>query len=108
MSFLLFISAWVGHAALLIFLLSRWYALPLPKILLRGFRAFVALAILGGAVWLWTIFGFDGIQAWRSGPALAVHLSICWIIGLGMVPLLTVFRLLRRQPQPLLSNHTRT
>src|SRR5262249_26213729 len=108
MNFLLFVGAWLGHAALLVFLLSRLYALPLPRKMLSGFRAFVALAVVGGPLWFCTVFGFDLVQAWRSGPALAVYLSMCWIIGFMVVPGLTLYRLLRKRPQALLSNHTRT
>jgi predicted MPP superfamily phosphohydrolase len=108
MSFLLFVGACMGHAALLVFLLSRWYALPLPRKMLSGFRAFVAVAVVGGPLWFWAVFGFDLVQAWRSGPVLAVYLLMCWIIGFMVVPGLTLYRLLRKRPQALLSNHTRT
>jgi predicted MPP superfamily phosphohydrolase len=108
MNFILFLGACVGHTAMLVFLLSRWYALPLPRKLLSGFRALVALAVVGVPLWLWAVFGMDLVQAWRSGPALAVYLSACWIIGLGVIPGLTILRLLRKKPQALLSNHTRT
>jgi uncharacterized protein len=108
MNFLLFIGACVGHVALLIFLLSRWYALPLPRMMLRGFRALVAVAIAVGPPWLLTVFGLDVVHAWRSGPVMAIYLSTCWIIGLGIVPSLTIYRLLRKRPQALLGNHTRT
>src|SRR5258708_19987217 len=108
MNFFLFVGACLGHAALLVFLLSRWYALPLPRLMLSGFRAFVALATVIGPVWLWILFGFDVMQAWHSGPVLAIYLSTCWIIGLGIVPSLTIIRLLRKRPQALVSNHTRT
>src|SRR5713101_3084625 len=108
MNFLLFVGACVGHVALLVFLLSRWYALPLPRMMLRGFRALVAVAIAGGPLWLLAVYGLDVVHAWRSGPALAVYLSMCWIIGLGIVPGQTIIRLLRRRPQALLNNHTRT
>jgi predicted MPP superfamily phosphohydrolase len=116
MSFLLFVSACVGHTAFLVFLLSRWYALPLPRIMLRGFRAFVALAIVGGPLWLvasgqWPVA--SGARANFSSLAtshwpLATYLLVCWVIGLGIVPSLVTFRLLQKQPQALLSNHTRT
>lgn len=108
MNFFLFCGAWVGHTALLVSLLNRWYALPLPRITLSGFRALVALAIVGGPIWMWTYFGFDVIRAWRSEPALTAYLTICWTIGLVFVPGLTLLSQLRRQPQALLSNHTRT
>ena len=108
MNFFLFVGACLGHAALLVFLLSRWYALPLPRLMLSGFRAFVALATVGGPLWFWILFGFDVMQAWHSGPVLAIYLSTCWIIGLGIVPSLTIIRLLRKRPQALVSNHTRT
>jgi len=108
MNFLLFVGACVGHTALLVFLLSRWYALPLPRKMLSGFRALVALAVVGGPLWLCIAFGLDVVHAWRSGPALAAYLSMCWIIGLAVVPGVTILRLLRKRPQALLSNHTHT
>src|SRR5260370_25975631 len=108
MNFFLFVGACLGHAALLVVLLRRWYALPLPRLMLSAVRAFVALATVVGAVWLWILFGFDVMQAWHSGPVLAIYLSTCWIIGLGIVPSLTIIRLLRKRPQALVSNHTRT
>src|SRR5436853_5814034 len=108
MNSLLFVGACLGHTALMASLLSRWYALPLPRLMLSGARALVALTTIGGPLWLWMLFGFDVVQAWRSGPALALYLSICWIIGLGIVPGLTILRLLQKRPLSLLSNHTRT
>src|ERR1700757_4654175 len=108
MNFFLFLGACLGHTALLAFLLSRWYALPLPRLMLSGARALAALATIAGPLWLWILFRFDVAQAWRSGPALGLYLSMCWIIGLGVVPGLTIIRLLKKQPRLLLSNHTRT
>ncbi len=108
MNFFLFCGACMGHAALWIFLLNRWYALPLPRITLSGFRALVALCLLGCPIWLWSVFGFDVSRAWHSGSALATYLVICWIIGLALVPGLTLFRWMQNRPRAVLSNHTRT
>jgi uncharacterized protein len=108
MNFFLFLGACLGHTALLAFLLSRWYALPLPRLMLSGARALAALATIAGPLWLWILFRFDVAQAWRSGPLLTVYLSMCWIIGLGVVPGLTIIRLLKKQSHLLLGNHTRT
>jgi predicted MPP superfamily phosphohydrolase len=57
---------------------------------------------------LWSVFGFDVSKAWQSGSALAICLMICLIIGLGIVPGLTLFRLMKKRPRAVLSNHTRT
>jgi uncharacterized protein len=108
MNALLFFAACLGNLALLVFALNRAYALALPRKLLSGIRALVALGIVGFPAWLWMAFGFEVDRAWREEPLLRVYLSICWIIGLAWAPALTLTRLLRRRPKTLLSNHTRT
>jgi predicted MPP superfamily phosphohydrolase len=108
MNFILFCGAWVGHMAVLVFMLNRWYALPLPRLMLSGFRAFVALLIVAFPIWSWTAFDLDMRLAWQSSWSGAVYLTICWIFGLGLVPGLTMVRLLKKRPQVILSNHTRT
>jgi uncharacterized protein len=108
MNFILFCGAWIGHMALLAFLLNRWYALPLPRLMLSGFRALVAVLMVAFPIWLWAAFHFHMRLAWQSGWPPAIYLTICWIIGLGFVPGLTMVRLLKNRPRALLSNHTRT
>ena len=108
MQFFLFFGAWLGHMGLLVFSLNRAYALPLPRKLLSGYRALVALGIVGLPAWFWMSFGFDVNLAWRSHSVLAIYLTICWILGLGFIPGLTVVRLLRKRSRALLSNHTHT
>src|SRR5438046_10186665 len=108
MNLLLFVGACMGHTALLVFLLSRWYALPLPRKMLSGFRALVALADVGGPLWLCIAFGLDVVHAWRSGPALAAYLSMCWIIGLAVVPAVTVWRLVRKRQQAIIIRRQRS
>src|SRR5438552_10058738 len=66
MNFILFCGAWLGHMALLVFVLNRWYALPLPRLMLSGFRALVALLILAFPIWLWMAIGFNTNLAWQS------------------------------------------
>ena len=107
MNFILFCGAWLGHMALLVFILNRWYALPLPRLMLSGFRALVALSILAFPIWLWAAFGFHMTLARQSSWPAAIYLTICWIIGLGLVPGMTMIRLLRKRPHALVSNHTR-
>jgi hypothetical protein len=108
MNFILFCGAWVGHMALLVFMLNRWYALALPRLTLSGFRAFVALSILAFPIWMWAAFGFHMSLAWQSNWPAAIYLTVCWITGLGLVPGLTLSRWLKKRPRVLLSNHTRT
>jgi predicted MPP superfamily phosphohydrolase len=76
--------------------------------MLSGFRAAVALGILGSPILLGYGFGFDMSRAWNFVPPLTIYLAICWIIGFGIVPGLTILRLLKKRPLALLSNHTRT
>jgi predicted MPP superfamily phosphohydrolase len=108
MNFFFYCGVCLGHTALLVFLLNRWYALPLPRLMLSGFRATVGASVLAGPIWLWSRFGFDIGQAWDFGPALDIYLKICLVIGFGLLPGLTIWRLVRRRPALVLSNHTRT
>jgi predicted MPP superfamily phosphohydrolase len=111
---LLFLGACAGHTALLVFALNWLYGQALPHRLLHLLRPLHALLVLAGPVLFWLVYGVDLIQAlapppeWGWRAVLWPYLVVCWVLGCGVVPAITVGRLLRRRPASLLSNHTQT
>ncbi|HEV3263827.1 MAG TPA: metallophosphoesterase [Gemmataceae bacterium] len=111
---LLFAGACTGHAVLCVAGLNWLFGQALPRWLLKAIRGLDSLLILSGPVVFWATFGFDLTPArllhqetaWRT--ALAAYGLLCWATGFGMLPVVTIRRLLRRQPAALLSNHTNT
>jgi len=109
---LLFAGACTGHAVLCVAGLNRLYGLALPRRLLKAMRGLDGLLILAGPVVFWGVWGFDlsrglGLYAegaWRT--ALAGYALFCCVAGFGVLPAVTLRRLLRRRPAALLSNHT--
>jgi predicted MPP superfamily phosphohydrolase len=110
---LLFLGAWVGHAALLVASLNWWYAQPLRRPVLHALKR---LYVFLGAVFpvaLWLAAGLDLAALWPGGVdpgwrvALFAYLLLCWAVTFVALPALTVFRLVRGKPAVLLSNHTR-
>ena len=107
---LLFVGACAGHAALLLAGLNWLYAQPLPHRLLSYTRKGDALLILAGPLLFAFLFG---VQHWLSldperSPALGVaftaYLVLCCGIGYGVVPVVTLRRLLRREPAAVLEH----
>jgi predicted MPP superfamily phosphohydrolase len=111
---LLLLGACAGHTALLVFALNWLYGQALPHRLLHLLRPVHGLLVLAGPVLFWLVYGVDLTQAlappaegsWQA--VLWPYLVVCWVLGCGVVPAITVGRLLRRRPASLLSNHTQT
>lgn len=101
-----------GHIELLVMLVNRLYALPLPNWLLRPVRHLHDAVLLGSpVVWLWCL-GLGGPRLLVGGnwsdvkPAWIGYLALC---GLGTACLVVSalgFRF-RRPPRAELSNHSR-
>ena len=113
---LAFFFCWIGHACVWTSILNHLYGRSLPKILLRWWRHFTALILLAFPVLLWSAknpdaptysIGGDQLNGlW--GRIVLVYAAICLIFGAVIFPIITVFRLLRKQPPSLLAETTRT
>src|ERR1700693_395613 len=107
---LLFLGAWVGHTAVLVFSLNSIFGRPLPRRIQKTIRLVLGLFFVAGPVVLWLAFGFNlavglpSLLGNLGGDLFAVYVLLCCVLGLGVVPGLTVYRLLRPRPTVLLSN----
>lgn len=113
-SLFLYLAAVAGHFSLVLLSMNWWHSQPLPRRLLKLFRPLHAFIGLLVPVLFGLTYGPDVLAQWRLpagslwGNVLAAYLLLCWLVGLGLLPLVTAFRLFRPSPTPLLSNHTRT
>jgi predicted MPP superfamily phosphohydrolase len=108
---MLFLGACLGHAVLMISALNCLYGLALPHKLLSVTRKLDGLVVLAGPVVFWFAFGFHleaGTEAARHHPLVYSYFMVCWVLGLGVFPVVTVLRLLRRPPAALVTNDTQT
>jgi uncharacterized protein len=108
---MLFVAAVVGHLAILSVGLNIWYGHPLPKLFLSFMRKLHTLLVPVGPVVFYLLYGFDPASAWEPPPPgwhvlPAVYILSCIVVGLGVLPIVTLLRVLRRQPAAVLSNHT--
>ena len=97
------VGAWVGHAYLLTGLLNGLYGQPYPKRFLKSCRLAVGLLILGFPL-LYFVPTFSPILAVFPN----IYVGICTIVGLGVFPGLTLYRVLRPRPTAVRSEHTET
>src|SRR5262249_10218624 len=110
----LFLAACLGHAALWIYCLNWIYALPLPRKLQKAMRLMDGVLIWAGPAAVALVYGWRLTEAlaqtsfseWHS--LLVAYVSVCWVVGLGILPVVTLRRGLRRPPALLLGNHTKT
>lgn len=107
---LLFGGACLGHAVLMIAALNCIYGTALPHKLLSVTRKLDGVVVLGGPVVFWLTFGL-GFQprpgtaaAVAQAPLLSSYVLVCWFLGFGVFPLVTVLRLSRRTPAALERN----
>src|SRR5262249_30640562 len=113
-SLLLWAGACAGHAAVLVFGLNWMYAFPLPRLLLKAARRVDFLLILASPLLFWFACGLHhgaGVEVDFSSPggaAVGGYVVLCWVLGLGVVPVITLARLLRKRPAALLGDHTHT
>lgn len=110
---LLLLAACVGNTAVFVFTLNWIYGHALPRPLLKSIRKVYGLLIVGVPVLFAFVWGFDLarlLDAFPSRPAemiLAAYLAGCVLVGLVVVPAITLQRRLRRPPGVLASNHTK-
>jgi predicted MPP superfamily phosphohydrolase len=103
----------VGHGAILLCFINYWYGQHLPRALLNVVLKLGILSYPVALLVFWLVFGFDvrGATAfdnelsWRT--VSAGYFVLCCVVAFGVLPLLTLRRLLHR-PAALVSNHTRS
>src|SRR5205823_3701682 len=110
---LLFLGECVGHVALLVFGLNWLYGTALPEGFLKRMRLANWFLAAIGPLGFWLAFGFDLPDAWlqssdTSLPLASGYALLCSVLGLVILPAITLQRCLRRPPPALLSNHTQT
>jgi predicted MPP superfamily phosphohydrolase len=91
--------------------LNCLYGTALPHKLLSITRKLDGLVVLAGPVVFWFAFGLHlegGTAASDHHPLVWAYFMVCWVLGLGVFPLVTVLRLARRTPAALLKNDTLT
>lgn len=96
---LLFASVCLGQAGLFIFTLNCLHGCALPRRVLREIRHLLFLLILTTPLLVWWVHGFD-VQAESAWWPLA---ALCGVLGLAVLPAITLQRLLRRRPATLQS-----
>ena len=113
-SVILFAAACLGHVALCVYSHNWWYAQVLPEGVGKVIRLGHALAIVAFPPLLWWFMGLDllrGMEAAGQGTGqtlLTLYLGVCLVVGLAVFPVITILRLLRRQPALLVGNQART
>jgi predicted MPP superfamily phosphohydrolase len=106
-------AACIGHIALCTVVLNVLYGRPWPRSLLHGVRLMLAVtAVAGPVVFLW-VFGWDLTRGWHADEGgwqtlLLLYALVCWIVGLFVFPLVTCYRIFRKQPAAVLDNHAHT
>ncbi len=110
---LLLLGALAGHLAILSVSLNIWYGHPLPKTFLSLMRKLHTLLVVAGPVAFVLGYGLDPFAVWQPMPTgwmvlPALYLLSCWVVGLGVLPVITAIRLMSQRPAALLSNHTET
>jgi hypothetical protein len=80
---------WLGHACIMMAILNRVYALPLPKKFLKPFRLLIGLLIFTFP------FCFHLLEeTWIT----RVYRGCCLGVAAGVLPIETIRRLLRKTP----------
>src|SRR5437879_6398735 len=98
---LLFLGVCLGQAGLFIFTLNWLHGCALPRRLLREFRHLLFLLIVATPLLVWFVHGFDifgdspGVR-WQAPSRL--YAAFCGVLGLLVLPLITLMRFLRRPP----------
>jgi predicted MPP superfamily phosphohydrolase len=108
-SLIVFVGACLGHTALLVYFINRFYSLPLPRKVLSNTRRLDGYTALAGYV----LFGWafvlgrlrDFYPPWDD--VVFGYALLCCLLGYGVLPVLLLKRVLARQPAALLANHTR-
>src|SRR5439155_21343392 len=102
-----FLGVCVGHTALLTLSINWWYSIALPSRFLSCMRlAHGGLVLLGlvafTRVYLFPTSAHGVLSLGAFGQSVAdAYALVCGLIGLGYVPLLTLWRVRRGQPAAL-------
>lgn len=110
--YVLFLGASVGNFSLMVFGLNWFYGTRLSREFLRVWRWLHALFVLLIPFLFAREFGLDLASFGTAFPAglpqgiLAVYAVVCALVGLLVVPAITLRRCLRKPPPVLTGNHT--
>jgi predicted MPP superfamily phosphohydrolase len=114
LGWILLFGAAVGHTAICTWALNNIYGRALPHRVLSLARKLAALLVVAGVGLFALVLGPEVVRGaafpWRERgyDVLGVYAPACCCVGLGIVPAVTLRRLLRRRPAALHSNHTWT
>jgi predicted MPP superfamily phosphohydrolase len=93
---------------------NSWYGLPLPKRAGDVAHALHGLLVVAFPFALWVMGGWDPRQLFRFSadpsweqPAAAGYVALCWGAGFVALPVLTLQRLLRREPPAVVESRSR-
>jgi hypothetical protein len=104
LDFFLFVAAVVGHGYLLTIALNVLYSRPLHKTFLKAHRLLTAMLIVGGPLAYLLGVGFvvphvlDGVRRVAADAWLAGYITFVLAIAFVVLPLVTIARLMRRDP----------
>jgi predicted MPP superfamily phosphohydrolase len=108
---LLFAGAALGNLGLLVACHNWCYGLALPRYSGKVIHVVHGLLILAGPIAFWCAFGFDVLAPFSHSPAwhhvIAGYLVLCWLIGFGLLPWITVRRWGRGEPAVVLAVRSR-
>jgi predicted MPP superfamily phosphohydrolase len=114
LSLLWFFGIAVGHVAILCYSNNWWFSHPYPRRIMTGIRLLHGLLVVLGLAavgWLYLAY-WSTPQEWLAPSAgrsvVAAYALACTVVGLGVVPAVTIGRNLRRRSASLLANHTHT
>ena len=104
----------IGHTAIWTLSVNCWYSFALPRRFLSCLRyAHGGFVVLGLMMFAWAYFDASSLAdtlsfGFVAQTAAQAYGLVCCLVGLVYMPLLTLWRLCRRQPAVLLSNHIKT
>ena len=113
-SLFLFVSAWVGHSALMVTSHNLLYGMALPKGTGKFIHGLHGLLVVLFPLGLWyvaggwdprVLFEYSSASSWHL--VAAGYLALCWLTGLVLFPLNTLRRVLRRPPAALIASQSR-
>lgn len=116
-SLILFLGATAGNTALWVWIINQLYGtrhrgwwVTLIRVTCQSLVVllpFLFLTVYGPS--LWADSAWVAPSGWLDLPPVVLgYLGICWLLGFGVVPYVTVQRWLRRAPPHLLGNHSET
>jgi predicted MPP superfamily phosphohydrolase len=113
LNLLVFCVLSVGHAALMVAIVNRLHAWPLPFVVLHRLRQLHDLAVvILPATFAW-LAGFTGLRLLYGGswfdlpPALLVYLAVCGAVALAL-PGVAIYRRIARNVRLQLAGHSTT